>query len=125
MTNNINNINGYGFGNNVYGYGANARKENAENAEQQAEAQVQPEAKPQVKADDVMKFLEANNFFVAPQVAQNAEGVGEVDPAMVGRIEDAMAQFEVIYAVIVEEFGEEIAPQVMDLVMDRFMGVDA
>ena len=123
MTNNINNINGYGFGNNVYGYG-NTQNNNAQNTnENETTNQVQPEAKPQVSADEVMKFLEANNFFVAPATTQNTEAAAEVDPAMVGRIEDAMAQFEVIYAVIAKEFGEDLAPHLVDLVMDKLLGV--
>ena len=36
-----------------------------------------------------------------------------------------MENFEMIYGVIVEEFGEELAPMVMDMTMDHLMGVAA
>ena len=124
MANGINNVNGYGYGSNVYGYGSNAKKEDSTgNAENKAQQNVQPEAKPQVNADDVMKFLENNNLFIAPAQTEGAEGTTGVDAATQARVEDAMAQFEVIYAIVVQEFGEEIAPAVMDMVMDRLIGL--
>ena len=36
-----------------------------------------------------------------------------------------MEQFETYYALIAQEFGEENAPLVMDLVMDKLMGMVA
>jgi len=122
--NNIGGINGYGYGYGVNGYGNNG-KNNANNTENEGNNgnAVQPEAKPQVNADEVMKFLEKNNFFIAPAGTQGAEGVSEVDAETQDRIAGYMEQFEVIYAVVVEEFGEELAPAVMDLVMDKLMGL--
>ena len=122
MANGINNVNGYGYGN-VYGYGSNNKNETAGNTDNQQQPSVQPEAKPQVSADEVMKFLENNNLFIAPAQAEGVEGTTGVDAATQSRIEDAMAQFEIIYAIVVDEFGEEVAPAVMDMVMDKLIGL--
>lgn len=121
--NNIGGINGYGYGYGVNGYGNKGNNNAANNADNQEQKQVLPEAKPQVNADEVMKFLESNNFFIAPTTTQGAEGVSEVDTETQDRIAGYMEQFEVIYAVVAEEFGEELAPAVMDAVMDKLMGL--
>ena len=34
-----------------------------------------------------------------------------------------MERFEEIYAIVEQEFGAELAPAVMDLVMDKLMGM--
>jgi hypothetical protein len=34
-----------------------------------------------------------------------------------------MERFEEIYAIVEQEFGPELAPAVMDLVMDKLMGM--
>ena len=69
-----------------------------------------------------MDFMAANNFFVAPVETAPA---GEVDAATQERIAGYMENFEMIYGVIVEEFGEELAPEVMDFCMDYLMQVAA
>ena len=61
-----------------------------------------------------------NNFFVA---APAAAEVGEVDAATQDRVAGYMEQFEMIYGIVQEEFGEELAPAVMDVVMDKLMGM--
>lgn len=121
--NNIGGINGYGYGYGVNGYGNRGNKNSANNAESQEQKQALPEAKPQVNADEVMKFLESNNFFIAPTQTQGAEGASQVDADTQDRIAGYMEKFEVIYAVVAEEFGEELAPAVMDMVMDKLMGL--
>ena len=119
----INNINGYGIG---FNGGYAARKEdNKPAAEEEKQVQVQPEQKAPVNADEVLAFLEANNVFVAPTKVESGVKTSEVDPEMQARIEDAMGQFEVIYAVIAKEFGEDLAPHLVDLVMDKLLGVVA
>ncbi len=75
----------------------------------------------QVDPSKVMDFLSGNNFFIAaPQTAE----VGEVDSATQDRVAGYMEQFEMIYGVVQEEFGEELAPAVMDIVMDKLMGME-
>ena len=111
------------FGGNNYGVGGylpQQRNEEAKNEAQQA--QVQNYEETQVDPSKVMDFMAANNFFVAP--AETTK-VGEVDAATQDRIAGYMENFEVIYDVIVKEFGEENAPLVMDLVMDKMMGMVA
>ena len=76
----------------------------------------------QVDPSKVMDFLAANNFFVAPV---ETAVTGEVDAATQDRIAGYMENFEMIYGVIVQEFGEELAPAVMDVAMDYLMGLAA
>lgn len=75
----------------------------------------------QIDPDKVMDFLQQYNFFV--QDAAQTEGV-ELDKETSDRIAGYMEQFEMIYSVVAQEFGEKIAPKVMDLVMDKLMGLD-
>ena len=63
-----------------------------------------------------------NNYFIAPVKATT---VGTVDAATQDRITGYMENFELIYGIVAEEFGEENAPMVMDFVMDRLMGMAA
>ncbi len=69
---------------------------------------------------DPSKVISNNNFFVAAPVATE---VGEIDSAAQDRIAGYMEQFEMIYGIVLEEFGEELAPAVMDVVMDKLMGM--
>ncbi len=80
-------------------------------------------AETQVDPEKIMEFLASNNYFIAP--AQETSSSGEVDPALQARVEGYMENFEMIYGVIVDEFGEELAPLVMDFVMDYLMGMAA
>ena len=75
-----------------------------------------------VEPAKVMEFLSRNNYFVAP-VGNSA--VADIDEATQERIRGYMEGFEMIYGVIVEEFGEELAPSVMDIAMDYLMGMAA
>ena len=111
------------FGGNSYGVGGYVpqRKEEApQNAQPQAPAVNYEET--QVDPSKVMEFMANNNFFVAPVETAN---VGDVDAATKERIAGYMENFETIYGIIVEEFGEELAPFVMDIVMDNLMGMAA
>ena len=111
------------FGGNSYGIGGYVpqRKEGAHQ-----EAQPQPPVinheETQVDPSKVMEFLANNNFFVAP--AETSK-VGEVDAATEERIAGYMENFETIYGIIVDEFGEDNAPLVMDIVMDKMIGMAA
>ena len=112
------------FGGNSYGVGGYVpqRKDN-EAQNEAAKAPVNNFEDTQVDPSKVMDFLSANNFFVAP--VKEAKPVGEVDAATQERVVGYMENFELVYGVIVDEFGEENAPMVMDLVMDKLMGMAA
>ena len=122
MTNNIGGINGYGN----YGVGGYVpQRNNGEEAAAQNQEQAVPNnfEETQVDPSKVMDFLANNNFFVAlTNAPAQVEGV-ETDPTVADRVAGYMENFEAIYAVIEQEFGAELAPPVMDLVMDRLMGM--
>ncbi len=112
------------FGGNNYGVGGYAPQRKDE-AAQEATTQ-QPAVnyeETQVDPSKIMDFMAANNYFVAP--TKEAAPTGEVDPATQERVAGYMENFELIYGVIVEEFGEENAPMVMDFVMDQLMEMAA
>lgn len=112
------------FGGNSYGVGGYTPRRNEEETTQNATAQPQTNNYEETQVDPakVMDFLAANNFFVAPVETTPA---GEVDEATRARIEDSMVNFEFIYGIIAKEFGEELAPMVMDIAMDQLMGMAA
>ena len=58
-----------------------------------------------------------------PQRRNDVDGANAVDAATQDRVAGYMEQFEMIYGIVQEEFGEELAPAVMDIVMDRLMGM--
>ena len=112
------------FGGNSYGVGGYAPQRKDEDVPQNgaAQAPVQNYEETQVDPAKVMQFLSANNFFVAP-IETNE--VTDVDEATRVRVEGYMENFEMIYGIIVQEFGEKLAPQVMDIAMDYLMGMAA
>jgi hypothetical protein len=111
------------FGGNSYGVGGYVPQRKEEEAPQNnpAQAPVNYE-ETQVDPSKVMEFLSNNNYFVAPV---ETTAPGEVDEATRERVAGYMENFEMIYGVVVNEFGEENAPLVMDLVMDKLMGLAA
>lgn len=121
MTDGINRI----FGGNSYGVGGYFPQSKGEETPQNevAKAPVNNYEETQVDPSEVMKFLAANNFFVAP--TKEAAPAGAVDDATRARVEGYMENFEMIYGVIVNEFGPELAPDVMDVAMDYLMGLAA
>ena len=108
------------FGGNSYGVGGYVpqRKEQA-HEEAVAQPQVTNHEETQVDPNKVMEFMANNNFFVAP--ADAATVPTELDAETQDRISGYMERFEMIYGIVQEEFGEELAPAVMDLVMDTLM----
>lgn len=120
MTDGIGRLSGYGnYG--VGGYVPQRRGDVSKEANPQDSALVNNHEETQMDPSKVMEFLASNNFFVAAPAA-GAE-VGEVDDATQDRVAGYMEQFEMIYGVVQEEFGEELAPAVMDVVMDKLMGM--
>ncbi len=125
MTDGIGRLSGYGYG--IGGFmPRNNKEEVAKNDQQQAPVADNKPAETQVDPSKVMAFLANNNYFVAPQTTKEAadvDGAGAVDAATQDRVAGYMERFEMIYGIVQEEFGEELAPAVMDIVMDRLMGM--
>ncbi len=121
-------IHGIGYGN-TSGVGGGYiphRKGNdvdSNNAQEQTAYNANQEHR-DVNPDDVMKFMANNNFFMPVNVeAKPAVEVGGVDAETEDRIAGYMERFEEIYAIVENEFGAELAPSVMDAVMDKLMGM--
>ncbi|MBE7712064.1 MAG: hypothetical protein E7Z92_08020 [Cyanobacteria bacterium SIG31] len=110
------------FGGNSYGVGGYVPQRNEESKNEAPQVPVQNYEETQVDPSKIMDFMAANNFFVAP--VEN-KGVAEVDEATKSRVESYMENFEMIYGIVVDEFGEENAPMVMDFVMDSLIGMAA
>ena len=126
MTDGIGRLSGYGYG--IGGFMPRNNKEEVANKNDQQQAPVADNkpAETQVDPSKVMDFLASNNFFVAPQTTNevvDVNGAENVDAATQERVAGYMEQFEMIYGIVQEEFGEELAPAVMDVVMDKLMGM--
>ncbi len=119
MTDGIGRIGGSNYG--YAGYGLPRQGEEAPK-NPDAEPAVNNYEETQIDPAKVMDFLAANNYFVAPV---ETKAVPEVDNETQARVEGYMENFEIIYRVIVQEFGEELAPAVMDVAMDYLMGLAA
>ena len=120
MTDGIGRIGGGNYG--YTGYGLSRQGEEMPK-DPTAEKNLNNYEETQVDPSKVMEFLANNNYFVAP--TKEATPAGEVDAATQDRIAGYMENFEFIYGIIVEEFGEELAPEVMDIAMDYLMGMAA
>ena len=123
MTDGIGHISGYGnYGVGGYANGASNGNNGADGADSNNVITPQPNYE-QVDPNRVMEFLSANNFFVnLTNAPAPVEGV-ETDPTVADRVAGYMENFELIYGIVEQEFGPELAPLVMDLVMDRLMGM--
>lgn len=124
MTNNIGGINGYGYG---IGGGYFAPKRNEDEKQAQAQAQAQEQVpnyeETQVDPQKVMDFLASNSYMVNfANSAAPVDGV-ETDPTIADRVAGYMENYDFIMGIIEQEFGEDLAPAVMDVVMDRLMGM--
>ena len=115
------------FGGNSYGVGGYVPQRKDESADAQVQKQAQPQnnfEETQVDPNKVMDFLAQNNYFMPVNVeAKPAAEAGKVDAETEERIAGYMERFEEIYSVVEQEFGIELAPAVMDLVMDKLMGM--
>ena len=122
MADGIGHVSGYGYG--IGGYMPRAKKDEVEkNEQQQAAVADNKPAENQVDPNKVMEFLAQNNYFVAPTNVKAPVSANGVDSATQDRVAGYMEQFEMIYGIVQEEFGEELAPAVMDIVMDKLMGM--
>ena len=125
MTDGIGRLSGYGnYG--VGPYVPQGRNGDVQKEDQQQQTLANNHAETQVDPSKVMDFLASNNFFVVPQTTNGAadvNGAENVDVATQERVAGYMEQFEMIYGIVLEEFGEELAPAVIDIVMDKLMGM--
>ena len=114
MTNGVNGIGGnpYSYGN--YGYNNNQAKESQEQTPEAVNAPEQKAVNPEAVMDFMNRYI-----YMAPE-AQSA-GTGKVDPETQKRIEGFMEQFQIFYNIVEKEFGSELAPTVMDMIMDKLM----
>lgn len=120
MTDGIGRLSGYGnYG--VGGYVPQRRTDISQEGKAQEQPVLNNHEETQVDPSKVMEFLSSNNFFVAAPAA----GAADIDTATQDRVAGYMEQFEMIYGIVQEEFGDELAPAVMDVVMDRLMGMTA
>ena len=112
------------FGGNSYGVGGYVPQGKGNESEEDApQVPVNNYDDTQVDPSKVMDFLAQNNYFVNLTNAPEAvEGVVP-DPALQARVDGYMQNFELIYSIVEQEFGPELAPVVMDMVMDRLMGM--
>jgi len=124
MTDGIHNI-GSGSSYGIGGYFPNNKRDDVKESENKEQTTNANTERKDVNPDDVMKFLANNNYFMPVKVenAQPAAEVNGVDAETAERIAGYMERFEEIYAIIEQEFGTELAPTVMDLVMDKLMGM--
>ena len=119
MTNGIGPING---GNN-YGVGNGYVPPRNDSEEDVPQAPVNNYDDTQVDPNKVMEFLANNNYFVnLTNAAEPVDGV-EPDPGLSDRVAGYMENFELIYSIVEQEFGPELAPIVMDFVMDYLMNM--
>ena len=124
MTNNIGSISGGGSSWGVDWSNNSSKKDNVdENQAKEQQANANQERK-DINPDDVMRFLANQNIFIPAKVeAKPAADVESVDADTQSRVEEYMKNFEQICAIVSEEFGEEHLPAIMDLVMDKLMGM--
>ena len=117
MTSGVNGIGGNPYNYGSYGYNNRQAKESHEEAPQ-VQTNV-PESK-NLNPDAVMDFMN-KYIYMAPETQKT--GNSEIDPETKQRIEGFMEQFQMFYSIIEQEFGSELAPDVMDMVMDNLMGM--
>lgn len=114
---------GYNFGG-VNGYGAGGnRNENTNDADNQSPIVPKDYTETQVDPAKVMDWMAANNNFAnIINAPVQPEGI-VTDPTIEERIAGFMENYEYFMTIIEQEFGEELAPAVMDVVMDKLMGM--
>ncbi len=119
MTDGIGRLSGYGnYG--VGGYMPQRKDDTANEKTNNNQQPVQNREEQTVDPAKVMDFLAGNNFFIAQKNTEKVNPMA-VDTETQDRVAGYMEQFEMIYGLVREEFGDKLAPAVMDLVMDKLM----
>ncbi len=119
-------IHGIGYGNTSGIGGGYLPQRKGQDVDANAEKQAQPQInyeETQVDPNKVMDFLANNNYFISGAETAPATDVTSVDSETEDRVAGYMERFEQIFAIVEEEFGSEMAPAVMDLVMDKLIGM--
>ena len=112
----------HNIGQSYGGYGNfYSRQEKAEQpVEEQVQLPVENREEKLVDADEVMRFMENNNLTIAPKTATEPMKLSQ---DVENRVFEAMERFEMIYPVVVQEFGEDNASNVMNAIMDKLMAI--
>lgn len=123
MVDGVNRSSGYGFGG-VNGFGTRGNQnENTHDADNQNPAVPKDYTETQVDPAKVMDWMAANNNFVnVINAPAQVDGI-VTDPTIEERVAGFMENYEYFMTIIEQEFGEELAPAVMDVVMDKLMGM--
>ena len=119
-------IHGIGYGNTSGVGGGYIPQRKGVDVDAKAQNQAQPQVnyeETQVDPAKVMDFLASNNYFIPAADTARTSEVGPADAETEDRVAGYMERFEQIYALIEDEFGAELAPAVMDLVMDKLIGM--
>lgn len=115
MANNINGIFGYGYGVRYLNNGQQ-NKELTEKPQTEEKASEQPQQTVNVDPNEVLNFLASSSVKVeAPQPV--AVGTGNAETTE--RVEGYIQNFEMIYSIVSEEFGDEVANTLLN--DDRFV----
>ena len=119
MTNNIGGINGYGYGINPWVNGRQNKDLNNQEAGVTQDQTPQPQTV-NVDPNQVLNFLASSAVKVNPPVAANA---GVDDAAVAERIDGYVQNFEMLFSIIAQEFGEKVANQLLndDAFVDAIM----
>ena len=107
----------YGIG----GYGAHQPNSEPSN-EPTVETTANNYEETQLDPAKVMDFMAKNNIYVGQT---RATAPVDLDPATKERIAGYMENFEVIYNLIIDEFGDDLAPVVAEHVMDYLIDTAA
>jgi hypothetical protein len=111
------------FGGSNYGVGGYMQQKKEDIPQEATAQEVQPNyEETQVEPSKIMDFMANNNYFVN---TSNVTEPAELDNETQTRVAGYMENFEMIYGIVSNEFGEENAPTVMDYVMDYLMGMVA
>ena len=116
MAENIGRI--FGGGNN-YSIGYNVKKQAEEQPKNEVPQAPMEQAHNEIDPNKVFDFLNAN-IDVTPQKPV----IGKNDPEMEARIGAFMEKFELMYGIVREEVGDESAPAVMDLAMEKILATN-
>jgi len=122
MTDGIGRLSGYGnYG--VGGYLPQRKQNDVSQEQNQTQEPVKNFEETQVDPSKIMDWMAANNNFAnVINAPAQVEGI-VTDPTIEERVAGFMENYEYFMTIIEQEFGEELAPSVMDVVMDKLMGM--